>query len=80
MCAVSRQHASPMSEISGNAMLSTRRTIDSFHVQHEDFTKSGGDAKQVKEFFNCISEPFFDISPTQVDELSIAPCMCILFI
>ena len=22
--------------------------------------KSGGDAKKVKEFFNCISEPFFN--------------------
>lgn len=49
--------------------MNTSRTIESFHKYHEQFIKSGGDAKKVKEFFNCISEPFFIIPPTPVSEL-----------
>ena len=45
--------------------LSEVHSLLSFHNYHKSFMESYGDAKLVKEFYNCITIPFFDLPPSQ---------------
>ena len=48
------------------ARRSQSRSLQSFHDHHERFLHSGGNAKNVKEFYNCISKPFLYVPLSQV--------------
>eukprot|EP00731_Ephydatia_muelleri_P035067 Em0094g17a len=52
--------------MSMRAGCSQSRSLQSFHDNHQRFLDSGGNAKKVKEFYNCISKPFFDVPLSQV--------------
>ncbi|KAL5506255.1 hypothetical protein EMCRGX_G007860 [Ephydatia muelleri] len=52
--------------MSMRAGCSQSRSLQSFHDNHQRFLDSGGNAKKVKEFYNCISKSFFDVPLSQV--------------
>ena len=43
-------------------------SLQSFHDHQQSFLHAGENEKKVKEFYNLISEPFFDVPPSQVGE------------
>ena len=45
---------------------SIKRTVDDILDDHRNFKLAGGDPKIVKEYNNCLQEPFFSILITQV--------------
>ena len=48
---------------------SDNRTLHNLKEDHEKFiTEGSGDLKKAKLYYNCISEPFFDICIDQVSK------------